>query len=100
MLHFLFVAALLAVSEGASPAEWRNRTIYQVLTDRFARGDGSTGGCNDLSTYCGGTFKGIVQHLDYIAGMGFDAIWISPMVLNTQNGYHGVYSKRDVVMHC
>jgi hypothetical protein len=28
--------------------------------------------------YCGGTFSGILQKLDYIQGMGFDAIWISP----------------------
>ena len=25
------------------------------------------------------------------AGMGFDAIWISPMVSNTPNGYHGYW---------
>ena len=25
-----------------SPAEWRGQSIYQVLTDRFARTDGST----------------------------------------------------------
>ena len=26
-------------------------------------------------------------------GMGFDAIWISPMVTNTPNGYHGYWLK-------
>jgi len=29
--------------------------------------------------------------LDYILGMGFDAIWISPIVANYPNGYHGYW---------
>jgi glycosidase len=34
-----------------------------------------------------GTFNGIVDKLDYITSMGFDAIWISPIVVNTPGGY-------------
>ena len=45
--------------------------IYQLLTDRFASTDDKVKECVDLKiSYCGGTFKGIIQHLDYIAGMG------------------------------
>ena len=42
---------------------------------------------------CG--FKGITNKLDYIQGMGFDAVWISPIVHNIENetaygeAYHG-----------
>ena len=46
--------------------EWRSRTIYQLLTDRFNRNDGSSQGCGDLHAYCGGTWKGIENKLDYI----------------------------------
>ena len=46
--------------------EWQKRAVYQVLTDRFSRDDGSTSPCQDISTYCGGTFKGIEDNLDYI----------------------------------
>jgi alpha-amylase len=28
-------------------------------------------------SWCGGTYRSIVDKLDYIQGMGFDAIWIS-----------------------
>jgi alpha-amylase len=42
-----------------------------------------------LTKYCGGTFNGITQHLDYIQGMGFDAIWISPIPHNAEPDYHG-----------
>jgi alpha-amylase len=45
-----------------------------------------------LSNYCGGTFKGIQNNLSYIKGMGFDAVWISPVVENSANGYHGYWA--------
>jgi len=73
--------------------QWRQRTIYQVLTDRFARGSGNNSPCPDLHNYCGGTFSGLKNHLDYIQGMGFDAIWISPTVANTPGGYHGYWAQ-------
>ncbi len=53
--------------------ELRPRTIYQALTDRFARSDGLITEC-DLGKreYCGGSWKGIEQRLGYIQDMGFD----------------------------
>lgn len=83
--------ALVAGVRGGTPKEWKQRTIYQLLTDRFARPDGDQSPCDNLQGYCGGTFRGIEQHLDYITGMGFDAIWISPIVVNTPGGYHGYW---------
>ena len=84
------VASLLAFTTSAKTAdEWKSRTVYQLLTDRFAKTDGSTDECSDLHNYCGGTFKGIQNNLDYIAGMGFDAIWISPIPHNAEADYHG-----------
>jgi alpha-amylase len=70
--------------------EWKSRVIYQLLTDRFARTNGDTSGC-DLHNYCGGSFRGIINNLDYISGMGFNAIWISPVVENTPGSYHGYH---------
>ena len=81
---------LCAVHSQRSPAEWKSRTIYQVLTDRFA--GPNTDNC-DLRDYCGGTYAGLVRHLDYIKDLGFDAIWISPVVENTPHGYHGYWAK-------
>jgi hypothetical protein len=61
---------------------WKQRAIYQIVTDRFAVTDHG-GGFPDLDytkrQYCGGTWQGIISKLDYIQGMGFDAIWISPV---------------------
>lgn len=78
--------------QAGSTEEWKQRTIYQLLTDRFADSESSSP-CPNLSDYCGGNFQGIIEHLDYIQGMGFDAIWISPVVENTPQGYHGYWAK-------
>ena len=65
-----------------------------MLTDRFApSGDLPSQPCTDLRDYCGGTFRGIEKHLDYVTGLGANAIWISPIVLNTDKGYHGYWAK-------
>ncbi|KAI0876868.1 alpha-amylase [Hypoxylon argillaceum] len=94
------LAALGATSVNAlSTASWTTQSIYQVLTDRFARPDGSTAACSDLRSYCGGTWQGLISKLDYIQGMGFTAIWISPVVKNidvyTAYGYpyHGYWAQ-------
>ena len=91
MKAFTFLLCLLLVSyiNSKSKEEWKSRSIYQILTDRFAR-TSDTGSCN-LSQYCGGNYQGVIKHLDYIKGMGFDAIWISPIVENYPGSYHGYH---------
>ena len=39
----------------ATTDAWKKRTVYQLLTDRFAKTSG-TEGCGNLGNYCGGTF--------------------------------------------
>lgn len=95
------VPLLLSLATGAfaaSASDWQSRSIYQVVTDRFATTDGSGPACNTADRkYCGGTFKGITNHLDYIQNMGFDAVWISPITKNLAGstgygeGYHGYW---------
>jgi alpha-amylase len=75
--------------------EWKKMSIYQIITDRFSRTDGSSQDCPDLTKYCGGTWVGIKNQIDYISNMGFDAIWISPVWKNLPDSYHG-YSIIDL----
>jgi len=72
----LLTLSAVSVADALTPAQWRGQSIYQVLTDRFARTDGSTTAtCNTASqAYCGGTWRGIIDKLDYIQGMGFTAV--------------------------
>ncbi|KAH9856074.1 glycoside hydrolase family 13 protein [Lenzites betulinus] len=101
MKQAAFITSLLATSAFAATADqWRNRTIYQLITDRFATSDGSSPACDTSQRqYCGGTWKGIVQKLDYIQNMGFDAIWISPVVANVEGNttygqaFHGYWTQ-------
>jgi alpha-amylase len=82
---------LIQLAQCKTKEEWKTRVVYQLLTDRFARTNGDKAGC-DVSKYCGGTFRGILNNLDYITDMGFNAIWISPIVENTEGSYHGYHA--------
>lgn len=95
--------ALGAVQRAAAldAAGWRSQSIYQILTDRFAMDDGSTPACDPTeAVYCGGTWKGITNKLDYIQNIGATAIWISPVVKNVEGSvagageaYHGFWTQ-------
>ena len=88
-ITFILFIILSTYVTSKTKSEWKSRSIYQILTDRFART--SSGGSCTLSKYCGGNYQGVIKHLDYIKGMGFDAIWISPIVENYPNSYHGYH---------
>lgn len=65
-------SALVSVSDAASTEEWKSRSIYQIVVDRFAKTDGSTtDACDDLSQFCNGTWAGLISQLDYIQGKPF-----------------------------
>lgn len=96
-----FVAAILSASgQNATNSFWQGQSIYQIITDRFY--DGNPVNNNAEGTYApanpgsvhGGDFQGIEAKLDYIKALGATAIWISPIVLNTEGQFHG-YSARD-----
>lgn len=82
--------------------EWREEFIYFLMVDRFhddqnrtpvqtpGRSTGS-GSQAQLKQFCGGTLKGILNHLDYIKNLGCTALWLSPVFENDQaaSNYHG-----------
>ncbi|MEJ7807185.1 MAG: glycoside hydrolase family 13 protein [Telluria sp.] len=79
--------------------------IYQIMPDRFANGDpsnDSVAGMADQAnragggTRHGGDLQGVIDRLDYIAGMGFTQIWPTPLVENNMPAYsyHG-YAATD-----
>jgi len=91
-----FILLLLRTLEAAPAEQWVGRAIYQIITDRFSLASGAQDSCNNgncqYGNYCGGSFKGIKNNLKYIRDMGFDAIWISPIVKNIDCGYHGYWA--------
>jgi alpha-amylase len=74
--ELLILLLLLPAVNAATATQWRTRSIYQLITDRFALSNGSTTHPCDSGArrYCGGSYRGIIDQLDYIQGMGFSAV--------------------------
>lgn len=119
MRKTLFAACCLAIAgmPGAARANdyygtlepFAKRAVYFLMTDRFVNGDESNdqrqqGGVNytfnrpvpgappgesDNIGYLGGDFKGIENNADYIKELGFDAIWLTPIVDNPDEAFTG-----------
>lgn len=82
-------------------------STYFVMTDRFNNANPANDygiyphsrmmsgvDKSDISFFHGGDFVGITEKLDYIKGLGFNAIWVSPPVKNysmafNSAAYHG-----------
>ena len=62
--------------------------IYHLLIDRF-NGGWQTPPVSE-NMFCGGTLQGVIEKLDYIKGLGFNAIMLSP-IFKSQN-YHGYHT--------
>ena len=61
--------------------------IYHLLIDRF------NGGWQvppkSENVFCGGTLQGVIDKLDYIQGLGFNAVMLSPIFASANyHGYH------------
>ena len=80
----------------------REDTLYFVMTTRFYNGDtGNDVHCWDDSNANNpdsdpawrGDFKGLADKLDYIKALGFNAIWVTPVVTNASGyDYHGYHA--------
>lgn len=89
--------------------------VYQIMTDRFYDGDITNNAkgealryqeatADDMAYMKGGDWQGIIEKISYIKGMGYTAIWISPITdpqlwsIPDENGvqgptaYHGYHA--------
>ncbi len=86
----------------APPEQWRGQVYYQIFPDRFAK----SGDCDlteklgpysvqdfasftprtrNATDFAGGNLRGIMEKLDYIAGLGVRAIYLNPIVMAWSN---------------
>lgn len=66
---------------------WRDAVVYQIYPRSFADGNGD--GIGDIA--------GMTAHLDHLAGLGVDAIWVSPWYHSPmEDGGYDVSDHRDV----
>ncbi len=91
----------------AGPARGFNSSdvIYLLMPDRFANGDTTNDNVvgmteqlnrNNPGGRHGGDLRGIIDHIDYLHGLGVTGIWLNPFLENNQqhSSYHG-YSTTD-----
>src|SRR3989442_5446816 len=75
------------------PPEWvRDALCYHVMVDRFARPGESLPAPGDATALYGGTLDGIREHMDHIAGLGCNVLWLSPV--HQSPSHHG-YDHED-----
>lgn len=69
------------------PNWWRDAVVYQIYPRSFADADGD--GIGDL--------RGVVDHVDHLASLGIDAVWLSPFYPSAlADGGYDVDDYRDV----
>lgn len=96
----LFAQSIAAETLFPSRTDFRDETIYFVMTTRFYDGDPDNNTqCWDGQSYnvgdpaWRGDFKGLMEKLDYIKALGFTTVWITPVVENASGyDYHGYHA--------
>jgi cyclomaltodextrinase len=79
---------------------WVNEAIfYQIFPDRFSNGDPSNdppnvqpwGAAPTLWGFQGGDLEGIRQRLDYLADLGVNALYLTPIFMASSNHRYNTY---------
>jgi len=81
-------------SDGYRIPEWcRGRIYYQIFPERFCNGDASNdpagterwGSEPTRRNFMGGDLQGILSRLDYLEGLGINALYLTPVFLSPSN---------------
>ena len=95
----LKVSVPVQAQANLSNSDWEGQIIYQVMPDRFMNGDKTNdAGVNRAAAQAwhGGDLSGLSGKLDYVAGLGATALWMTPVYqqvadVNGVAGYHGYW---------
>ena len=80
-------------AEPPPPPQWvRDAICYHVMVDRFARPGESLPAPGEATALYGGTLDGIREHIDHIAGLSCNVLWLSPV--HRSPSHHG-YDHED-----
>lgn len=97
-LLLLLCVGVQAATFFPSRTDFRDESIYFVITTRFYDGDSDNNvqcwdGNNPGDPAWRGDFKGLIEKMDYIKALGFTAIWMTPIVENASGyDYHGYHA--------
>lgn len=111
------------LADTAAPTWVRASVFYQIFPDRFADGDPSnnvrdgewayrdfrssargwgqppTTGCQAMLEFYGGDLQGIAQKLDYLSGLGVNALYLNPIFTAYTNHRYDVVDYGNVDPH-
>ena len=109
-LLMLFAIPIVANDFNSQRTDFRDESIYFMITTRFYDGDPKNNvlcwdnkQCQiDTGDPCWrGDFQGVIDKLDYIKALGFTAIWITPVVQNASGyDYHGYHAMDFTHVDC
>lgn len=94
MIYMAVLLMGMSMSNGEAAAQEADEArIYTIVVDRFLNGNSG----NDINVTddkdaplpFGGDFEGIQNNLDYIQGMGFDTLMLSPVFDRADDDYLG-----------
>ncbi|KFZ43795.1 alpha-amlyase [Anoxybacillus flavithermus] len=94
LLVFILLLSVTTPASAKTERTWQDERIYFIMVDRFNNGNPKNDyevNVHDPKAYHGGDLQGIIDKLDYIKGMGFTAIWLTPIFANEKGGYHGYW---------
>ncbi len=90
-----FQYAYLNECDIMKPVSWMDTaTFYQIFVDRFRLGDAQKdrsyinltwGELPDSKSFAGGDLKGIAEKLDYLHGLGINALYLTPIFRSVSN---------------
>jgi cyclomaltodextrinase len=74
------------------PPDWlQDAVIYHIFVDRFHAASDEPPMCDpgSITGFFGGTLRGVLEKLDYLAGLGVNCLWLSPVFASpTHHGYN------------
>ncbi|MCB0252280.1 MAG: DUF3459 domain-containing protein [Anaerolineae bacterium] len=76
-----------SVDRFETPAWAREAIVYQIFLDRFAPVESRWLEPEEMEVFHGGTLRGVIDHLDYIASLGVTTVWLTPIFKT--GSYHG-----------
>ena len=94
-----------AVDGAATRLAAADRIIYMVIVDRFENGDPANDGVVEPENpggFHGGDFAGLTARMGYIAALGVNTVWMSPIVEQIAHpmggsfdhwGFHGYWAE-------
>lgn len=94
---FLLMSVAAARAQSFVPEWTRDAIFYQIFPERFANGDRGNdppgvepwGGVPRRNNYFGGDLQGIIDHINYIASLGVNVLYLNPIFESTSNHkYH------------